>query len=179
MTASSAKPAKCVGGSMILDVAIERFHQYLRDNNLKCTPERDRILSELLAAERHVEADGLLVRLHQGGHRVSRATIYRTLELLVTAGLARKIRLGTGHYHFEQVLSGRRHEHMICLDCDRVIEWYDPDLERVLDRNLEANGFAATRRSLQIFGTCEACLADTADSTAELGTAERERPGRP
>lgn len=139
------------------DAAAERFRTFLRDSGLKYTQEREQILQEFFAVDHHFEAEEFLERLRSQGGRVSRATIYRTLDLLVQAGLARKVRLGTDHYYFEHILGRRQHEHMICLGCERVIEWYDDELEAVLRRNLEEHDFAASRYNVQVFGYCADC----------------------
>jgi Fur family ferric uptake transcriptional regulator len=142
------------------EAAVERFRAFLRASSLKYTHEREQVLREFFAVDHHFEAEELLTRLRTERSRVSRATIYRTLDLLVQAGLARKVRLGTDHYYFEHVLGRRQHEHMICLGCDRVIEWYDEELEAVLQRNLQQQGFVASRYNVQVFGHCADCQAD-------------------
>ena len=81
-------------------LAEERFGRYLRDHDLKLTPERRAILREFYSIHEHIEADELLFHLRRAQVRVSRATIYRTLDLLVQAGLARRIRLGKDHSYY-------------------------------------------------------------------------------
>jgi Fur family ferric uptake transcriptional regulator len=133
------------------------FIQYLRDNNLKVTKERLMLLDELFNSTGHLDADSLLFQLRNQGKRVSRATIYRTLDLLVQCGLARKSRLGREHYVYERVTPGKRHDHMVCTGCGRIIEFYDADLdERQREVCLEHN-FRPTFYSLQIQGLCSEC----------------------
>jgi Fur family ferric uptake transcriptional regulator len=133
------------------------FVQYLRDNNLKVTKERLMLLEELFNSSGHLDADSLLFQLRNQGKRVSRATIYRTLDLLVQCGLARKSRLGREHYVYERVTPGKRHDHMVCTGCGRIIEFYDADLdERQRQVCLEHN-FRPSFYSLQIQGLCAEC----------------------
>ena len=133
------------------------FVQYLRDNNLKVTKERLMLLDELFNSTGHLDADSLLFQLRNQGKRVSRATIYRTLDLLVQCGLARKSRLGREHYVYERVTPGKRHDHMVCTGCGRIIEFYDADLdERQRQVCLEHN-FRPSFYSLQIQGLCAEC----------------------
>jgi Fur family ferric uptake transcriptional regulator len=133
------------------------FVQYLRDNNLKVTKERLMLLDELFNSTGHLDADSLLFQLRNQGKRVSRATIYRTLDLLVQCGLARKSRLGREHYVYERVTPGKRHDHMVCTGCGRIIEFYDVDLdERQRQVCLEHN-FRPSFYSLQIQGLCAEC----------------------
>lgn len=155
----SSRRDTTAGGA--IDLAAERFSVFLRDNGLKYTQERQVILDAFLSLDEHVEAEALLERLRHGGTRVSRATVYRTLDLLVQAGLARKVRLGTDHYYFERILGRRQHEHMICLDCGRVIEWFDGDLERLVTANVERHEFQPARYSVQVFGYCSACASSS------------------
>ena len=152
-------------------LAEERFGSYLREHNLKLTPERRAILREFYRIHDHIEADELLFHLRRADARVSRATIYRTLELLVQAGLARRIRLGKDHSFYEHILGREAHEHMICLGCDRVIEWLDPQLTELVFKNCDAQRFAPARHSLQVFGYCEDC-AGTSEAREALELSE-------
>lgn len=146
--------------------AVDTFREWLGREGLKYTQERAEIVEAFFELENHVEAEEFLRQVRDGGSRVSRATIYRTLDLLVQAGLARRVRLGTDHYHYEHILGRGQHEHMICVSCDRVIEWYDPELEWLILANLERHRFTAERYSLQVFGRCSECV--------EADAAERE-----
>ena len=141
-------------------MAIERFKRFLQDKGLKFTVEREAVLREFYLIHEHIEADELEFRLRRAGVRISRATIYRTLDLLVQAGLARRVRLGRDRSCYEHILGREQHEHMVCIDCGRILEWHDPELRAVLARNIEANRFRATRTSLQVYGYCESCVAD-------------------
>lgn len=138
--------------------AAEQFRDWLREQGLKLTQEREEIVQAFFRLDKHVEAEEFLLQMRESGSGVSRATIYRTLDLLVQAGLARKVRLGTDHYHFEHVLGRGQHEHMICLECERIIEWYDPELEALIHENVEEHRFVARRYSLQVFGLCADCV---------------------
>lgn len=155
--ANSASASRRVPPARSRAAAVDTFRAWLREQGLKCTQEREEIVEEFLRTDRHVEAEEFLLRMREAGSRVSRATIYRTLDLLVQAGLARKVRLGTDHYYFEHILGRSQHEHMICLQCDRIIEWYDADLEALIRENLERHRFVARRYSVQVFGVCAEC----------------------
>jgi len=151
-------------------LAEERFERYLRDHDLKLTPERRAIVREFYRIHEHIEADELLFHLRRAGARVSRATIYRTLDLLVQAGLARRIRLGKDHAYYEHILGREGHEHMICLGCDRIIEWIDPELTSLVFRNCAELEFSPARHSLQVFGYCQDCAGSSeAEKALELG----------
>ncbi len=152
-------------------LAEQRFESYLRDHKLKLTSERRAIVREFYDIHEHIEADELLFRLRLAGTKVSRATIYRTLDLLVQAGLARRIRLGKDHSYYEHILGREAHEHMICLGCDRIIEWLDPELTQIVFKNCDDQDFSPTRHSLQVFGYCEDCR-DTSEALEALELGE-------
>jgi Fur family transcriptional regulator, ferric uptake regulator len=133
------------------------FVQHLRDNNLKITKERLMLLEELFNSQGHLDADSLLFQLRNQGKKVSRATIYRTLDLLVQCGLARKSRLGREHYVYEKVTPGKRHDHMVCTGCGRILEFYDADLEDRQRQVCLSHAFRPTFFSLQIQGLCAEC----------------------
>ena len=137
---------------------VEKFFvQYLRDNNLKVTKERLMLLEELFNSTGHLDADSLLFQLRNQGKRVSRATIYRTLDLLVQCGLARKSRLGREHYVYERVTPGKRHDHMVCTGCGRIIEFYDSELDERQRQVCLEHHFRPTFYCLQIQGLCAEC----------------------
>ena len=137
--------------------ALQRFTSYLKSNRLKMTRERRLILREIFDHKQHFEAEDLLMRFRARGEKVSRATIYRTFDLLLRAGLIKKSDFGQNHFHYERRYGHRHHDHMICERCGKVIEFYDEELERHKRRICEDHSFAMSRHSLQIFGTCKAC----------------------
>lgn len=152
-------------------MAEDRFAAYLQDHGLKLTAERQAILQEFYRIHEHIDADELLFSLRRNGVGVSRATIYRTLDLMVQAGLARRITFGKDHAYYEHILGREAHEHMVCLGCDRIIEWLDPDLLDVVRRNCQEHEFAPARHSLQVFGYCKDC-AGTREAQEALEMAE-------
>lgn len=136
---------------------IKNFAQYLSTRKLKLTPERKIVLQEMLNSRGHVEAEDLLFNLKRKTKRTSRATVYRTLELLVDSGIVRKVDLGHGHSHYELVANHPHHEHMICLKCGRVIEFSDKAMEKALGKLCLKSGFEHTLHLFQVFGYCERC----------------------
>lgn len=133
------------------------FVQFLRNSNLKVTRERLMLLEELVSSDGHLDADTLLFQVRQKGKKASRATVYRTLELLVRCGLARKARLGKEHYVYERVIPGHRHDHMVCTECGKIIEFFDNTLEDLQRKICHAHGFRPTYFALQIQGVCADC----------------------
>lgn len=156
MSARSAR-AGDRAASTAVESALSSFREYLVGEGLKFTGERRAIAEVLFESDSHLEAEELLLRLKSADANVSRATVYRTLDLLVEAGLARKVRLGTDHNFFEHILGRRQHEHMVCIGCGNVIEWFDPELAQLVERNTKEQGFQPARYTVQVFGRCADC----------------------
>jgi Fur family transcriptional regulator, ferric uptake regulator len=134
-----------------------RFRQFLVDQGLKLTRERESLLREIFATHYHFEADELLGKLKEKGIKTSRATIYRTLDLLVRSGLVRRVHLGEEHYHYERVTRDSHHDHLICTTCGTVIEFHDEDLEARQLAICKRKKFLPTFHNLQILGICDVC----------------------
>lgn len=137
----------------VYDEALDKFTDYLKKNSLKITRERRLILKELIFANSHLDAEELLIRLRKKNERVSRATIYRTFDLLTKADLIARSDLGHNHFHYEKSIGKERHDHMICNATGTVIEFSDKRLDALLEEICEAHGFTMENRTLQIFGT--------------------------
>ncbi len=136
-----------------------RFERFLRDRSLKLTDERRTLVAAIFGTEHHFDADQLHMHLKQKGLDVSRATVYRTLDLMVQAGLVRKSSFGDMHAHYEAVRPGEHHDHLICLNCQKVIEFYRQDLEELQESICASHQFQALHHSHQIFGICADCVA--------------------
>jgi len=110
----------------------------------------------------HFEADELYLRLRQkGDRRISRATVYRTLPLLEESGLIRRVVFIDKHTHYENVYGHLHHEHLICLNCGKVIEFYKQSLEETLEDIAQENKFKSMAHKLEITGFCEHCAKNT------------------
>ena len=141
-----------------IESAQAQLAAYLRERGLKITRERMAVLREALAFEGHFEAEDLQVALRRGGRRVSRATIYRTIKLLLDANLLRRSFSSVGKQtYYENLLDSRRHEHLICVRCGRVIEFTSDFLEEALKKEASARGFQFKRLRIEIFGECANC----------------------
>jgi Fur family ferric uptake transcriptional regulator len=136
---------------------LDKFDTFLRDQGLKLTAERSALVHEIFATHYHFEADELLFKMKQKGLKISRATVYRTLELLVKSGLVRRVHLGEDHYHYEHVSGNSHHDHLICTTCGTVIEFHDEMLEQRQRDICERKKFTPTFHNLQILGLCDAC----------------------
>ena len=135
-----------------------RFEAYLRSKKLKLTGERMEILATIFRKDTHFDAEELHAELKNLGRDISRATVYRTLDLLVQCGLVRKSSLGSSHANYEAAHENEHHDHLICLGCNKVFEFYRPDLETLQDAICQERHFKSLHHSLQIFGLCADCV---------------------
>lgn len=136
---------------------IDRFRVFLAGQSLKLTSERAALVRVIFSTHYHFEADELLFKMKEKGIKISRATVYRTLELLVKSGMVRRVHLGEDHYHYEYVSGNSHHDHLICTTCGAVIEFNDPALEQRQLEICERKRFTPTFHNLQILGVCDAC----------------------
>jgi Fur family transcriptional regulator, ferric uptake regulator len=129
----------------------------LRPAGGKRSSKRDRILTVFLRQKGHLSADDLfeLVRREEAG--IGRATVYRTLQWMVNAAIARKVDFGEGRFRFEPSYRHPRHFHLICTTCHRSSEFLSSDVESLIDEIATARNFAQTQAVVQIYGTCDEC----------------------
>jgi Fur family transcriptional regulator, ferric uptake regulator len=129
----------------------------LRPAGTKRSSKRDLIVTVFLRQEGHLSADDLVALAKREDPRISRATVYRTLQWMVDAGVARKVDFGEGRFRFEHSYRHPRHFHLICKDCNRSYEFLSSDIESLVEEVAAARGFQARQSVVQIYGTCDAC----------------------
>ncbi len=129
----------------------------LRPAGGKRSGKRDLIVNVFLRQEGHLSADDLVDLIKREDHRISRATVYRTLQWMVDAGIARKVDFGEGRFRFEHSYRHPRHFHLICKSCNQSSEFLSSDIEVLIEEVATARNFAARQSVLQIYGECEDC----------------------
>src|ERR671915_90482 len=144
----------------------------LRPAGSKRSSKRDLIVNVFLRQEGHLTADDLYDLIRREDHKISRATVYRTLQWMEEAGIARKVDFGEGRFRFEHSYRHPRHFHLICKTCNRSFEFLSSDIEALLEEVASARNFTARQSVLQIHGTCEACRTGR-PAVAEGGTTEQ------
>lgn len=144
----------------------------LRPAGGKRSSKRDRILEIFLAQKGHVTADDLydLVRREDPG--LGRATVYRTLQWMVSAGIAHKVDFGEGRSRFEPSLRHPRHFHLICNQCHQSSEFLSSDIELILEEVVAARNFETVETEIKIFGICEQCRTGTKAATMDGAATE-------
>ena len=135
------------------------YLERLRSTGGKRSTKRDLIVSVFLRQDGHLSADDLFDLMRQEDQKISRATVYRTLQWMVDAGIARKVDFGDGRFRFEHSYGHPRHFHLVCESCNRSSEFLSSDVEVLLEEISGARGFQPRQSVLQIYGTCEDCQA--------------------
>ena len=129
----------------------------LKPSGGKRSSKREQIVNVFLRQEGHLSADDLVDLIRREDHRISRATVYRTLQWMVDAGIARKVDFGEGRFRFEHSYRQPRHFHLICKTCHRSFEFLSSDIEALVEEVATARSFTASQSVVQIYGTCEEC----------------------
>ena len=135
----------------------DKFKVYLKRRRLKFTPERRTILEGVLALHRHFDVDQLYEKLRKQGRHLSRATIYRTLPLLVKSNLIRETLGSQEKGSYEHVFGHEHHDHLLCIKCGKVIEFKEEEIENLQKRVCNKYGFKALEHKLGIEGYCKNC----------------------
>jgi len=128
------------------------FRRYLHNQKLKFTPERAMILDAVLRKEGLFEPEGLVTDLKQLGHRVSRATVYRTLAHLQDAGILKQVFFDNRQSYYEVIVGRQTHDYLICVATGRVIEFSSESLRRLRDEICAQHGFEPLSHQFHIFG---------------------------
>lgn len=130
-----------------------RWRDYLHDKRLNTTQQRELIVDHFLRCKDHISIDELLVRVRKRNKRVGYATVYRTLKLLVDAGIAIQRQFGDGQARFE--VDGDHHDHLICTKCGLILEFEDPEIEELQDKIAHRmGGFKVTRHRHELYALC-------------------------
>jgi len=148
------------------DVHVARFERFLAQRHLRMTTARREVLDAVFSTHEHFDADQLLLLLRERRSRVSKATVYRTLALLVESGLVREMTFGDRGHVFEHVVGHEHHDHMICTRCGRTIEFTDEQIEQLQQRVCDRMKFTSTHHILKIFGLCSRCREGSRPSNA-------------
>ena len=135
----------------------------------KRSSKREQIVNVFLRQEGHLSADDLVDLIRRDDHRISRATVYRTLQWMVDAGIARKVDFGEGRFRFEHSYRQPRHFHLICKTCSRSSEFLSSDIEALIEEISTARGFAASQSVVQIYGTCDECRTGRSSAMTIIG----------
>src|SRR5688572_29901217 len=150
--------------------------KHLQKKGLKRTAQRDLILDIFLRTEEHLSSEDLYRLVQKEDPSIGQTTVYRTLKLLSEAGLAREVRFGDNRTHYEHNYKHQHHDHMICSECGRIIEFFSAELEGIQDAMAAKHKFQITQHLLRIIGICAECRrALKAAGKEEVPTRSRAR----
>jgi Fur family ferric uptake transcriptional regulator len=138
------------------DAILERFNSFVKRRALRRTTQRDAIVRIIFAKDEHFTAEELFDRIHRTDSQASRATVYRTISLLVESGLLREIDLGGEEKTYDpNFLDKPSHNHLVCIDCGKVVEFEDSHIDLLNDCITRRLGFRPMRQSIHIEAGCE------------------------
>ena len=136
---------------------LNKFRVILRRAGLKYTPQRVAVLKEIVKDKQHRECEDIYLALRQKGSCVSRATIYRTMDILVKNDFARKMDIGDGRARYERKVDSPHHDHFVCTSCGKIMEFVDQDVEDLQNKIAKRYHFKLQRHIHHLFGICKEC----------------------
>ena len=136
---------------------LNQFRDFLRAKGLKFTPQRIAVLKEITDGHGHRECEDIYLALKRNGKHISRATVYRTMDILIQNDFARKMELGDGRVRYESKVGSPHHDHLICTSCENIVEFVDQDIEELQENIAKRNNFILSRHTHQLFGLCKKC----------------------
>ena len=139
----------------IIEEVKKIFSHHLEIHSLRKTPERYAILEEIYKRTDHFDAEALYIHMKTQNYRVSRATVYNTLELLVSCDLITKHQFGKNLAQYEKSYGFKQHDHLICIDCGKVLEFCDPRIQQIKNMMGELLKFKITHHALNLYGNCD------------------------
>ena len=130
---------------------IQILKEVLQKEGLRFTRQRLTVWMEIRISREHRDADDIYISIRSKGVKVSRATVYRTIDVLVKNKLVRKLDVGDGKNRFESKIDEEHHDHMICLETGNIIEFYNSRLEKLQEKIALDNGYELVRHVHQLF----------------------------
>lgn len=135
----------------------QKFEEFLKLKELKYTSERKLILKVIFSFHKHFDVEELFEKLREQGNNVSRATIYRTIPLLIQSGLITETLHCQDKTSYENIFNKKHHDHLVCINCGKIIEFYNEKIEKLQEEVCRQHNFVPIEHRLGIKGYCEDC----------------------
>jgi len=145
-----------MASAKLIEKVRENFVNHLKKENLRATEQRYEVLNSVLEMNGHFGAEDLFIRMKNEGKKVSRATVYNTLELLFELGVVSRHKVGNV-FVYERAFGREHHDHLICVNCGSIIEFQSEEIEKIQDEICKKYRFKPIRHTHQIFGLCAKC----------------------
>ena len=136
---------------------IDVLEEYISVNNLKITKQRRTVLKIFLECKNHVSVEELYMIVLKTEPKIGLATVYRTLALLTKSGLALEMDFGDGQKRYESSYRSVHHDHMVCTECGKILEFNHPLIEKYQEEVAKQKNFKITSHKLDLFGLCQDC----------------------
>lgn len=136
---------------------LSAFKEFIKGKGLRYTREREVIMREISSTRGHFNPEELFIDMRARGLKVSKASVYRTVALLIECGILKEVEKTDKHAHYEVIAGSGHHDHMLCNSCGRVIEFYSKRLEKLQDDLCKQEGFKSVSHTLEIMGFCSDC----------------------
>lgn len=133
------------------------FSKFLKERGQRFTKEREAILQKILSSRGHFDPESLYLKIKETGLKTSRASIYRTLNLLCECGLIERVKKTEHGTIYEHTSVHEHHDHMLCMECGNIIEFYSETLEKLQEGMCKRQGFQGVSHTLEIRGYCKKC----------------------
>ncbi|MDL2222639.1 transcriptional repressor [Bacteroidales bacterium OttesenSCG-928-M11] len=160
--------------SKVKEIVKEKFTEYLIKNHHRRTPERYAILDIIYSDSRHFDMETLYQTMNDSNFRVSRATLYNTMQLLVKYKLVIQHQFGKNQSFYERAYNNDFHHHLICTSCGKVREDRDPTTKSLIE-NRKTRGFSATHYAVYIYGVCSSCQREQKKLLKEIKNQQKNK----
>ncbi len=143
---------------------LEIFRNFLKRHGLRYTPERETIIREIFSTHEHFDVDSLYIAMRHKGQRVSKASIYRLIPLLIKANLIEEVFFDSGQMHYEHIYGHEHHCHLRCQECRRIEEFSDERVAEIEKELGEKFNYKILRHKLEVIGICSRCQKKALDT---------------